>query len=474
MPEPNEDSGSCDPVFQPVLEAWGRYVRQANEAARQGLAEAGVDIDPAAIRREWFDALSRQADAFLRSPAFLGTLKSQLDAVMSALRDRRQADRDPHAERMSEFEREMNARIEQIESSLDEIEQKIGAGGQSRENASRSRASTRQEQPVETRGTTPHTVVSREGTARLLRYKCNAVRFAEPVLICYALINRPYILDLQAERSVVRKLCEAGFDVYLIDWGVPTDADRELRLEDYICGLMKNAVNCVQRTADSEQINLLGYCMGGTMATMFTALFPGVVRNLTLMATPIDFAGEEGLLNLWTRPEYFDVDTLIDTFGNCPGEFLQYCFQLMKPVQNFGEKYAQLCENLDDDAFLRNFLAMEQWTNDSIPVAGETFREFVKMLYQQNRLVRGDMRLGEEAVRLETIRCPLLLLVSEQDHLVPPGSTLALERSVQSTDVKAVTINSGHVGLAVSSKSHRELWPQAVQWLAEHSTSAAH
>ena len=115
------------------------------------------------------------------------------------------------------------------------------------------------------------------------------------------------------------------------------------------------------------------------------------------MAAPIDFAGDDGLLNLWARDEYFDVDRLIETCGNCPGEFLNYCFQLMKPVQNFGEKYAHLCDHLEDDAFLRNFLAMEQWTNDSIPVAGETFREFVKEYYQRNGLVRGRNRVGRSA-----------------------------------------------------------------------------
>ena len=210
--------------------------------------------------------------------------------------------------------------------------------------------------------------------------------------------------------------------------------------------------------------------MGGTLSTMFTALYPERVRNLILMATPIDFAGEEGILNLWARDDYFDVDRLIDAYGNCPGEFLQYCFQLMRPVQNFAEKYLTFCEKLNDDAFLDNFFAMERWANDSIPVAGETFRDYVKLLYQQNRLVRGEMSLGGAAVKLAAITCPLLLLVADQDHLVPASSTLALEQYVSSNDVKSLSINAGHIGLAVSSKAHRQLWPAAAQWIADHST----
>ncbi len=319
-------------------------------------------------------------------------------------------------------------------------------------------------------GATPHQVIFEQGSLRLLRYSNPSAVCAEPVLLCYALVNRPYILDLQGNRSVVRRLLERGLDVFLIDWGVPTDAERSLRLDDYISGSLRRVVEFACTSTGASQLNLLGYCMGGTMATMFTALYPERVRNLILMATPIDFAVDDALLGLWARHEYFDVDRLIDTFGNCPGEFLKYCFQLMKPVQNFAEKYVALGERLGDQAFLENFLAMERWSNDSIPVAGETFREFVKSLYQQNRLVKGQMSLGGVDVRLDAITCPILLLVAEQDHLVPPAATQALAEHVKSREVRTLSIDAGHVGLAVSSKAHRQLWPQAADWIVEHST----
>jgi polyhydroxyalkanoate synthase len=188
------------------------------------------------------------------------------------------------------------------------------------------------------------------------------------------------------------------------------------------------------------------------------------------MAAPIDFGGNEGLLNLWAREEYFDVDKLIDAFGNCPGEFLQFAFQLMKPVQNFAEKQFTFCDNLYDTAFVDNFVALERWANDSIPMAGETFRQYVKALYQQNRLVSGQMSLAGKPLRLEAITCPLLLLVAEKDHLVPPDSTLALQQFVSSEDVTSMSINAGHIGLAVSSKAHRHFWPEAADWIADHST----
>ena len=319
--------------------------------------------------------------------------------------------------------------------------------------------------------TTPHDVVYEEDSLQLLHYRNeHSIDLAEPILVCYALVNRPYILDLQERRSVVRQLLKRGFDVYLIDWGVPTAADRTMRLNDYVCGLMKNCVDFVCEHAGSTQLNLLGYCMGGTMSTMFTTLYPEMVRNLILMAAPIDFREENDLLCLWTKEEYFDVDAVIDAFGNCPATMLQGSFGMMKPLQNYGEKYVNFFDKLYDDNFLENYFSMERWTNDNIPVAGETFREFVKLLYQRNMLIKGQMRLGERPIKLDRITCPLLMLVAEFDHLVSPQSTLALREHVSSQDITEMMIDVGHVGLAVSSKAHKKIWPEAAMWIADHST----
>jgi len=324
-------------------------------------------------------------------------------------------------------------------------------------------------------GTTPHDIVYEEDNLRLLRYRRDSPpAYAEPVLFCYALVNRPYILDLQPERSVIRQFLNRGFDVYLIDWGEASAADRSLTLNDYVRGLIKNVADYVVSHSHTPKFHLVGYCMGGTMSTIFTALYPEPVKTLTLMAAPVDFSlgGDESLVQLWSDPKYFDVDALIDAFGNCPASFLQASFQMMKPVQNYVTKYITLYDKLDDERFVENYMAMEKWTNDNIPVAGETFREFVKKLYQRNELVRGEFRLGldEEPVDLKRITCPLMLLSATADHLVPPVQTEGLLPHVGSTDKKAARLNAGHIGLAVSSKAHKQFWPEATGWLAERSS----
>ncbi|HEX8201103.1 MAG TPA: class III poly(R)-hydroxyalkanoic acid synthase subunit PhaC [Isosphaeraceae bacterium] len=327
-------------------------------------------------------------------------------------------------------------------------------------------------------GTTPHDVVYEEDTLRLLHYRSEApAKYAEPVLICYALVNRPYIVDLQSDRSVIRQFLARGLDVYLIDWGVPSAADRGMRLADYIDGLMKNCADAVVRQAGTPNLHLVGYCMGGTMSAIFTTRYPELVKTLTLMTAPLDFSvgGDKSLVQFWSNPEYFDIDALVDAFGNIPAEFLQYSFQMMKPVQNYYQKYVTFYEKLDDEKFVENYFAMEKWTNDNIPVAGETFREFVKKLYQRNELVRGEFRLvaGEPPIDLKRITCPLMLLTASADHLVPPEQSTNVIPYVGSTDIKNETLEAGHIGLAVSTKAHKKFWPAATQWLADRSSPKA-
>lgn len=320
-------------------------------------------------------------------------------------------------------------------------------------------------------GVTPHRLIVDQPGFRLLQYRGKRrAEFVEPVLICFALVNRPYVLDLQPDRSVIAKLLARGIDVYLVDWKLPSESDCGLQLQDYVCSFLAAAVEQTLRHSGASHLTLMGYCMGGTLSAMYAALNPTLVRNLILMAAPIDFERGEGLLNLWSQESIFDVDGLIDTYGNCPGWFLRSCFQLMKPVQNYIEKYQRLCENRENQAFLDNFLIMERWANDSVPVAGETFRQFVKLLYWQNLLFRGELVLGGRTVELGSIRCPLLAIVSECDHLVPAASTLALKERVNSTEFKALSTDAGHIGLAVSSKAHRQIWPQATEWIATNST----
>jgi polyhydroxyalkanoate synthase subunit PhaC len=320
------------------------------------------------------------------------------------------------------------------------------------------------------KGATPSEVVYECDRLRLLHYLSDGpTRHRTPLLLVFALVNRPYILDILPRKSVVAHFVRAGFDTYLIDWTPPGFADRYLNLDDYIGGYLRRAVKFVCQRTQVDQISLLGYCMGGTMSTIFTALFPEHAKNLILLAAGIDFSTREGLLNLWSDAKNFDVDAFVDANGNCPAEYLQACFTLLKPVRNLVAKPIGIWEKLDDKKHVEEFLTMETWLNDNVPIAGEVYREFVKHLYQQNLLVQNRLKIGRRTVNLKDITCPVLNLMAEYDDLVPASQGEPFCDLVGSTDRESITLPAGHIGLAMGSAAQRELWPRVCKWLAERS-----
>ncbi|MEK6676696.1 MAG: class III poly(R)-hydroxyalkanoic acid synthase subunit PhaC [Planctomycetota bacterium] len=319
-------------------------------------------------------------------------------------------------------------------------------------------------------GATPSETVARVDKIRLQHYVSDMEpAYKTPLLFVFALVNRPYILDLRPGKSVVSHFVNRGFDTYNLDWGVPTDGDRFLNLEDYIERYLDDVVDKVRERSGCEKINILGYCMGGSMSAMYTALHPEKVKNLILLAAPVDWSNRENLLAKWTDASVFDVDKLIEVYGNAPPEILQGSFMLLKPISNLFEKYFTFYENMEDEKFLEDFFAMETWLNDNIPVAGEMFRQFVKYCMQENRLIQGNLRVGDKVVQLRNIICPILNLTAQQDHLVPCGQSLPFNDAVGSTDRKSINFPAGHIGLAVGSKANRDLWPKVCDWLGERS-----
>jgi polyhydroxyalkanoate synthase subunit PhaC len=318
------------------------------------------------------------------------------------------------------------------------------------------------------KGVTPREIVYEEDRLKVYRYLGDGEpKFKTPLCFIFALVNRPYIVDLKEGRSVVANFVKAGFDTYLIDWGTPTRAERFLTTDDYVNGYILNVVEHLRERTGSDKVNILGYCMGGTLSTMFTAIHQDLVKNLILLATGIDFSANEGLLSLWTDPRYFDVDKFVDTMGNIPAEFLQAAFLMLKPIDNIVDKNINLMENVHRDQFVDDYLHMETWLNDNVPLPGEVYREFAKYLFQQNLLVQNRMRLGRHMVDLRKITCPLLNLMARADHLVPCSQTEPLNDLVSSKDKEKIIWPAGHIGLAVSSRAQKELWPRAVNWLIE-------
>ena len=316
--------------------------------------------------------------------------------------------------------------------------------------------------PPVTLGSCEREVVQREDRVTLYRYRSRARPAGlPPLLIVFALVNRPTVLDLQPDRSLIRGLLEAGLDVYLLDWGSPGRADRGLTLADYVLGYLHRALARV--VADHGAVNLLGVCQGGTLALMYAALEPARIRRLVTMVTPVDFHTPENLLSKWARG--LDVERLVATFGNVPGELLNFAFLSLLPFRLTLHKYLALIDGADDPAALANFLRMEQWIFDSPDQAGAAFREFMTGLFQQNRLVAGTFELAGRRVDLKQITMPVFNIYATQDHLVPPSAARPLARLTGSAHYQELAFEGGHIGIYVSSRA-RTLPATIVRWLA--------
>jgi polyhydroxyalkanoate synthase len=319
-------------------------------------------------------------------------------------------------------------------------------------------------------GQTPAEVVYEENKLELLRYESQTDEQNEvPILIVYALINKPYILDLQPDRSVIRRLLDAGHDVYMIDWNEPSRLDQSLGLYDYVERYIDNCVDVVAERSGQDNINLLGYCMGGTMSAIYSALHPEKVNALGLMAAGLCFDRTGGVLEKWGDEEYYDPQDIVDTYGNVPAEMLDDGFALMDPIDNYLSKYITLYENLESDGFVENFSRMEKWLDEGIDLAGQAYVEFLTKIYQNNELYRNELEIDGQTVDLADIDMPILQIIGEYDHLIPPEASKPFNDVVGSDDVTTIEYPTGHIGMSVSSSTHEDVWPRVCDWFHEKS-----
>ncbi len=317
-------------------------------------------------------------------------------------------------------------------------------------------------------GQTPNEVLAETRAYRLLHYQQMVSKTARtPILVVYALINRSYVLDLQSDKSWIRSLLSQGFDVYLIDWKTPTAADKYVSFDDYVNCYIDDCVETVLKRNKIEKLTLHGYCMGGTMSTMYTALHQDRVRNLAVIAPVID--GEKDSTIIANLAKNMDVDKMLQVIGNLQSEQLYAFYSTLKPFKQGINKYLNFLQNVDSEEFVSNFLRLEKWLYDTPPIAGETFRQWISDIYQKNLLVKNEMKLRDKIVDLSTIKVPLLNIIAEEDHLVSPECSAPLNDVVSSTDKRLMKFHTGHVGLIASLYSQNNVLPKVGQWLMARS-----
>lgn len=318
-------------------------------------------------------------------------------------------------------------------------------------------------------GLTPKETIYSRGTLRLYHYTAQTDEvYRVPVMLVMSLVSKPYILDLTPGQSLVEFLVKRGFDVYMIDWGVPRPEDSKLRLEDYVLDFIPDCAKRVLEDSGEDELSIVGYCMGGQLSTMYAALHTrGPLKNLACFTTPVDADGMT-LFRQWTDRRYFDVDRVVDTLGNVPPELLYASFDMLKPAARVA-KNIQLWDNLWNDEFVKSYRVFDRWAADQIPFPGECFRQVTKQMMWENRFVKNEMEVGGRKVNLGDIQVPFLHVVAEHDHIVPYEAARPLVPMVGSEDKQEVMLKGGHVSLVAGGNAIYRLWPQLDAWLGERS-----
>ena len=314
---------------------------------------------------------------------------------------------------------------------------------------------------------TPSEVIPMGGRFEVHHYKKSSRnKFKTPLLFVGSLINRHYILDLMPETSIIRYFQQLGFDVYATDWRMPKVKDENMSLESYIHDYLENAVEKVEEMTGSRNVTLFGYCWGGILSLIYSALHPESVKNMILHATPTDFGKSPTVLESWIKS--IDIQRFVQIFGNVPSSFLNIAFLMRNPLEA-ALKYQFYFSKPRSMKEIMQFLAVESWLYDSVPIIGKVFEQMINDIYKNNLLIQNKMMLGKDLVDLKKITMPVLNIVGTRDDLVSAESSRTITDVISSVDKKTLEFPTGHVGLCISRNAHKHLWPEVGKWLIEHS-----
>ena len=318
-------------------------------------------------------------------------------------------------------------------------------------------------------GTTPKDVLATRGTMTLYHYRPLADEiYRVPILIVMATTNYGYILDMVPGQSFIEFLLKRGYDVYMLDWKAPKPEEKNLRMEDYVLDFIPDCVQRVQKDSGEADVSIVGYCFGGVLSVMYASIFTdGPMKNLICFTTPVDFR-EMKLFQNFSDRRYFDVDRLVDSIGNVPPEMILSSFEMLRPASRaIGQ--VQLWDNIWNDDFVKSYRMFDRWATDTLPLAGEYFRQTTKDLMWDNKLFNGTMSVGGRAVDISKIKVPVLHAVAEHDHIVPYDAAKPLIAKIGSADKQEVILKGGHVSLVAGPNAIKRLWPKLDSWLAERS-----
>jgi polyhydroxyalkanoate synthase len=292
-----------------------------------------------------------------------------------------------------------------------------------------------------------------------------------PLLLVFAIMNRPHVLDLRPGHSFVQYMLARGYDIYLLDWGAPGPEDKDMKFDDYVLEYLPRVVRKVKSVSSCERFNMLGWCLGALISTLYAALRPNDgLHSLILLTAPLDFTDKTaGGFARWVNSDAFNADRIVDTFGNVPGKMIDYGAKTLKPVENFIGSYMSLWDRIDDPKVVEAWHAMNTWVRDIIDMAGGAYRQLVNELYKENRLKEGTLVLRGERVDLKKLTADVLNVIAEADHITPPCQSEGIMDLLGSQNKEIFRVRGGHIGIMAGSGAEKTTWPHIDEWLGKRS-----
>ena len=321
-------------------------------------------------------------------------------------------------------------------------------------------------------GATEREVIWTHRGTTLYRYRSSQRQYPVPLLLVFALINRPEIFDLRPGNSLIEYLLGEGFDVFLVDWGSPGEEDADMGLDDYVCDELHWAVRETLRASGEDELTLLGWCIGATLCAMYCGLDRGgeqtPVRNLALLTMPVD--GRASTYANWIGNPEFDVDRVAQQWRLVPGGAVDFANKMLKPVTNFFTTYRRLWQSIEEGTARREaYQPMAKWVADNPAFPGRVWSEWIQMMYRDGALVSGRARLRGRRIELGRIDQNLMVVTAGADHIAPRPGTMPIFDLVSSQDVTHIDRPGGHIGLIAGSAAKQEIWPVMADWLRERS-----
>ncbi len=290
-----------------------------------------------------------------------------------------------------------------------------------------------------------------------------------PIVLIPPLMTTTDIFDLVPEHSLVRALTEAGFNIYLVDFGKPDRDDAHLRIDDYILNFIYRAVHMTKKHSGSEQVTMLGYCLGGTFSIVYGSVSLEIkndVKNVINIAGPVDLQYLP-FFKLLFKPFKNEWFALADKFGCVPKELLTVIFKLCDPVKYIRRPLQFLDKSWDRD-YLVKYQALGDFFGNFQNLPAATFKQIFEII-SENGLIAGDLKILDQTVNLSNFKANLLAFSGSKDTFIPPDSVRGVQKYISSPDCQYSELPFGHVSIMGSERAKQTIWKTCVDWLSTRS-----